>query len=323
MTLKRPHKLHTIGNHPMKSPLVLLALAACAVGAFAQIPGIRTPHLPGVEDLFKKGPAITTSLADAKWEAPDKDGFNPEAKPLPDLERGPNGGFILQEGAYGAVVQSYCLHAGTYGPGKGDAYLYAPPKGPAEKAVSDIAANSVAHPDIPQREIQLLLWGIIARTKFSDLSSDLQDVGRQLLTPKQIRDLDGDAMSVIGQAALDRGLVKEPPLLRRIHQAENEIREKLSAPGARYEDVEHIAVLDGVPPLGKGGRTTPSGRWSLHPDGYYVRYVPGGYSQTRLEVYVPAGCPWIGKEFDPSGHIAVPCETGRQRLLQSSRLYGR
>ena len=307
----------------MNRPATALALALLAVGALAQLPHIRAPRLPGMESLFKKGPAITTSLGDAKWAAPDKDGFGPETKPLDTLKRGPNGGFVLQEGTYGAVVQSYCLHAGTYGPGKGDAYLYAPPKGPAERAVIDIATNSVGHPEIDQRPIQLLLWGIIARTRFSEMPADLQAVGRQLLTRKEIADLDGGAMDRLGQEALDRGLIKEPPFMQRILQAENDIRQKLSAPTARYEDVERIAVLDGVPPAGEGGRTAPSGRWSLHPDGYYVRYIPGGYTNTRLEVYVPAGSPWIGKEFNPATHIAVPCETGRQRLLQSGRLYGR
>lgn len=306
----------------MRSRLAFLAVAALAVAASGQFPKIRTPRLPGMGDLFKKGPAITTSLSDAKWEAPDKDGFRPEAKPLGSLERGPKGGFVLREGTYGAVVQSYCLHAGTYGPGKGDAYLYAPPKGPAEKAVMHIAENSVDHPEIPQRDIQLLLWGIIARTKFSDMPANLQSVGRQLLSRKEASDLDGGAMDRIGQEALDRGLIKEPPFMQRILQAENEIRGKLSAPTALYEDVERVAVLDGAPPLSDRGRATPSGRWSLHPDGYYVHYIPNGYTNTRLEVYVPAGCPAIGKEFDPATHIAVPCETGRQRLLQSGRLYG-
>lgn len=307
----------------MKSRFASLAVAALALTAWGQLPHIRTPHLPGMEDLFKEGPAITTSLSDAKGEAPDKDGFNPETKPLESLERGPNGGFILREGAYGAVVQTYCLHAGTYGPGKGDAYLYAPPKGPAEHAVIDIATNSVAHPEIEQRGIQLLLWGIVARTKFSDMPADLQSIGRQLLTRKEVGDLDGGAMDRLGQEALDRGLVKQPPFMQRVLQAENDIREKLSAPTARYEDVERIAVLDGAPPLTDRGRVTPKGRWCLHPDGYYVRYFPNGYQNTRLEIYVPAGCPWVGKEFNPATHIAVPCETGRQRLLQSGRLYGR
>ena len=69
-------------------PLVLLV--ACAATAPAQFPKVKLPGggIPGVESLFKKGPAITTSLGDAKWEAADKDGFSPEAAPLGGLQRG-------------------------------------------------------------------------------------------------------------------------------------------------------------------------------------------------------------------------------------------
>lgn len=299
----------------------VVALTVVGVGAHGQIPKLRVPRLPGVDDLFKKGPAITTSLKDAKWEAADRDGFNPESKPLSALKRGLEGGYVLQEGAYGAMLQSYCLHAGTYGPGKGDAYLYAPPKGSAERAVIAIAHNSVEHPEIEQRPIQLLLWGIVARTKFSEMPDDLQSVGQALLTKKQIADLNGDAMSALAQQALESGLVKQPPLMQNILRAENEIRQKLTLPGASYDEIARIAVLDGVPPLGKGSRPTPSGRWSLHPDGYYVRYTPSSYTHTRLEIYVPTGAACIGREFDPATHIAVPCDTARQRLLQSERPY--
>jgi hypothetical protein len=57
----------------------------------------------------------------------------------------------------------------------------------------------------------------------------------------------------------------------------------------------------------------------MHPDGYYVRYIPSGYSSTRVEIWVPQGSPAVGKEFDPAAHIAVPGNTARQRLIQSGR----
>jgi hypothetical protein len=63
----------------------------------------------------------------------------------------------------------------------------------------------------------------------------------------------------------------------------------------------------------------PSGRWSMHPDGYFVRYLPSGYSSTRVEIWVPQGSPAVGKEYDPAAHIAVPGNTARQRLIQSGR----
>ncbi len=181
--------------------------------------------------------------------------------------------------------------------------------------------NSVAHPEIEQHDIQLILWAIIARTKISELPSNLKAVAGQLLTPKQIADLNGGAMEFLADEAMKRGLVNEPPIVRRVMEAENQLRSRLTAPNASYAEMERIAVLAGEAAPGEGSRTNvPVGRWSLHPDGYYVRYLPSNYTRTRLEVYVPAGSKAIGKEFNPATHIAVPCDTGRQRLIQSGRL---
>jgi hypothetical protein len=93
----------------------------------------------------------------------------------------------------------------------------------------------------------------------------------------------------------------------------------LTTPGASFAEMERVAVLSGAAPLGEGSRDVPSGRWSLHPDGYYVRYLPSGYSSTRVEIWVPQGSPAVGKEYDPAAHIAVPGNTARQRLIQSGR----
>ena len=82
---------------------------------------------------------------------------------------------------------------------------------------------------------------------------------------------------------------------------------------------KRAAVLAGLAPLGAGSRAVPAGRWSLHPDGYYVRYIPQGYSYTVTQIWVPQGSPAVGKEYDPATHIATPGNTSRQRLVQSGR----
>ena len=65
---------------------------------------------------------IAASLPDAKWGDSSKDGFTPREpkRSLMTLQRTPNGGFVLQPGYYSFHDQSYCLHAGTHGPGGGD-----------------------------------------------------------------------------------------------------------------------------------------------------------------------------------------------------------
>ena len=307
----------------MKKLFALLALVTVTSPVFAQFGdlGKKLPSIPGVESIFKKGPAITTSLKDAKWEAADQDGVNPESRPLSSLKRGPHGGFILEEGDYSSTMQSYCLHAGTYGPTRGDAYLYAPVKGPSAKLVTILVQNTVEHPEIEQRKVQYLLWAIIARTKFSDLPSDLQTVAGKLLTPQQILDLNGGALGFLSDEIMKRGYINEPPFIQQIMQAENNLRRAMVSPTSNYGDLEAIAVLTGASTPGKDSRDVPRGRWSRHPEGYWVRYKPNGYSNTVLEIRVDKEAKCIGTEFDPASHIATPCDTSRQRLIQSGRFY--
>jgi hypothetical protein len=304
--------------------LAIMMFVAVSTAGAAQLGGIgglgdklrrKTPNILG-----DRAP-ITTSLSDARWGDASKDGFTPREaqRSLMTLQRTPNGGFVLQPGYYSMQTQSYCLKAGTHGPGGGDGYLYAPPKGPAEDAVMTIVRNSVNRPEIAQSRIQQLLWAIIARAKFEDLSPELRATASQLLTPRQLASLNRSALDALSGNALTDALGGVPEPLRQIAQAEAQLRQMLTTPGASFAEMERVAVLTGAAPRGAGSQDIPSGRWSLHPDGYYVRYIPSGYSSTRVEIWVPQGSPAVGKEYDPATHIAVPGNTARQRLIQSGR----
>jgi hypothetical protein len=303
-------------------------VAAYAAPADAQIGGIgraigRAAGRVNVDAVLRGDPPITTSLPDARWAVDSLDNFTPrEAKrSLMTLQRTPNGGFVLQPGYYEFHDQSYCLKAGTHGPGGGDGYIYAPTRGPAEDAVMTIVRGSVNKPQVDQHDIQVLLWAIIARTKFEDLDSRLKATAAQLLTPRQLAALNRTALDLVPGPALDAATNSMPPLVKQVFQAEAQLRQMLTNPGTPYDQLERVAVLAGMAPLGEGSRAVPSGRWSLHPDGYYVRYLPYSYTNTLVQIWVPQGSPAVGKEYDPATHIAVPGNTSRQRLIQSGRPY--
>jgi hypothetical protein len=317
--------------HPthLVATLVLLASATAPQPLGAQIGGLRRAAqraagaLPDPTALLRGDPPITTNLRDAIWGVDTMDAFEPaEFTDLTTLERTPNGGFILRAGAFEMHTQSYCLHAGTHGPNpedRGDGYLYAPTRGPADDPVRSVVRNSVRHPDIPQRKVQVLLWAIIARAKFEDLQPDLKETAIQLLTPQQILTLNRGALE-IAQPVLERAIANAPPLVRQALEAEAALRHTLTSGAGTFEDVERLAVLTGLAPRGAGSRDVPRGRWSLHPDGYYVRYLPHGYSYTVTQFWVPKESPAIGREYDPATHIATPGNTSRQRLIQSGRV---
>lgn len=270
---------------------------------------------------FLENHPITTSLTDAKWEANLDDNRISKITPknLTSLQRTPNGGFVLQQGYYEMHNQSYCLKAGTHGPGGGDGYLYAPTNGPAEEAVMSILRNSVQHPEIRQQDIQVLLWAIIARSKFEELQPGMKVTAARLLTPEQLTKLNRTALNFLPAPAMNKLKASAPPAVQAVLEAENSLRQMLSSPGASFADMERVAVLAGAVGIGPNSKEVASGQWSLHPDGYYVRYLPKGYSYTVTQIWVPEGSTAVGKEYDPAMHIAVPGNTARQRLVQSGR----
>ena len=289
----------------------------------AQLGGIIRDLAPEVKlpNLIKGKPPITTSIQDAVYADPNRDGFDPGvAQDLASLPLDSKNRFILAPGYYTMTAQSYCLKAGTYGPTGGNAYLYAPLKGPQRKAVDAILRNSVDHPDIAQRDIQVLLWAIIARAKFENLNNRSKVVAARLLSSSQIASLNRNAIDVLTNRQVQGLIGGVPTPVATVLQAEADMRRMLST-GASYGDLEAVAVLAGMAPIGEGSLTNvPANRWNRHPKGFWVRYDPSGYSRTRVEVYVPEDAD--GEKYDPADSVAVPANTSRQRLGQSARVYG-
>ena len=309
---------------------VFAALASMSFGgAHAQLGGLgnvlRNVPTTSISSALSGPEPVSTNIKDAVYGDPAKDGFTPRgpARQLTELQQTNLGGFVLQPGYYTMLAQSYCLHAGTHGPSKGEGYLYGPVKGSARDVVISILQNSTRHPEIDQHQIQLLLWAIVSRTKFEDLSTDLKVVAAQLLSKKQLATLNRSALSVLTGPELSRITGGMPAPLRAIAEAESRIRGLMTTPGMAYAQVEQVAVLTGRAPIGPGSVDVPSTRWSQHPDGYWVRYRPNGYTNTQVEIWVEPGSVAVGKVYDPATAIAVPGNTARQRLAQSSRIYAR
>jgi hypothetical protein len=126
-------------------------------------------------------------------------------------------------------------------------------------------------------------------------------------------------LDLIPESVQQKAIDEAPAPIQAVLRAEAQLRNMLTTANSSFDDIEKVAVLAGAAPMGPGSKEVPSGRWSAHPDGYFVRYIPSGYSSTRLEIWVPQGSPAVGKEFDPATHIAVPGNTSRQRLIQSGR----
>ena len=302
------------------SRLVVFCACLLAVGVLLgqiRLPKIKVPKdIPGLDDILRGEPPLTTGIRDAVTEVPFLDDYNPEYfMPMTMLPRTAEGAFVLDRaGDLEFEAQSYCLKAGTYGPDGnrgGAGYLHAPQKGPLADVIRSVIRRSYLHPDIPQRDIQVLLWAIIARAKFSNMPRAYQLTAAKLLTPQEILRLNGGALGLVPRSLKDKAFEKLPPAARRVLEAEAELRSLLTEAEATYEDLERVAILTGDPPPDKEDRQVPRGRWSLHPEGYFVRYFPHGYREIRIELSVPAPCQ---VEHDDKGRIALVADKDGNRI---------
>ena len=278
----------------------------------------------GLNKLIKQPAAITTNFKDA-----DKTGSKPpsfmndeKALPLSALPKAPEGGYILSAGLFESTNKSYCLHAGTRGPSKGDGYMFTPTLGPKKEVVTAILKSAEKHPKVAQRSIQVLLWAIIARTHFADFSNDIKLTATTLLTPAELLKLEGGSLGILPASMIQNAKSKLPDGVQKVFEAENNIRRLAASGNASYEEMEKYAILTGIAP--QPDPEVPSGIWSLHPDGYYIRYFPSSYSITRVQIYVPKEL--ITKVatdhktliYDATNTIACPANVGAQRLAQTN-----
>ena len=275
----------------------------------------------GLDKILKQPAAITTSFEDVNQEGSKMPDFSitEKAQPLYLLPKAPDGGFVLCAGLYEMTTKSYCLHAGTFAPSSGDGYMFAPVLGPKEEIVTAILKSAEKHPEIDQHDIQILLWTIIARTKFADYNGTVKLTAIALLTPLQLTQLEGGVLGILPGNLMEKAKDKLPDDLKAIFEAENKIRQLVASGNYSYDEMEKYAILAGIAPA----RTDiPSGIWTLHPDGYYVRYFPSGYSKTRVQVYVPKALMLVSNGtkiiYDATNDIACPANVGSQRLAQTN-----
>jgi hypothetical protein len=319
-------------THTTLIRFLLLFLMVTSCDAIKKIGG-KKPNLS--LNFFSKPEPITTSFDDVSKEKvlPDDFGNNLTPLPMDEMARGDKGGFLLSSGLYEMTCKSYCLHPGYGSPGKGDGYLFAPLKGDKTDIIKSILQNAETK-DAWQQDVQALIWAILSSTSFDNLSPTLQKTGRDLLSKKQIYELNKGAIGVLPPEVIQKAQQNMPPAVRKAMELQNKMRGAFADANTKYEDLEKLAV----PPAATTNDRPEykKGRWSMHPDGYYIRYFPDGYRATRMQVYVPKPSKPInsGKQnsnsfyrftaggcanVDPAGQVAVPANSAQQRLATSSQ----
>lgn len=278
-----------------RGPQRWLAVLLCAsiFLAVASSPSCAFPDLPGIPGLGggAREQWFATGLPDAVTDVPFLDVYNPSYRvPMQEMPQGLHGDFLLGPGAYDLWAESYCLTPGAHRPGAkghGDGYAYAPPKGKGAPIVQSVLRNASLHPDIPQHDIQVLLWALIAQTPFNELDPKLQQIARELIDKNGIEQLQKAAQARQTAEVLSHVVGYLPGPVQQILNAESTLRGMLSGAIPGYGEIEAIAVAAGDPEAQKGDREIVTGRWSYNPDGCFVSFFPSGYQGTLVEVVNP------------------------------------
>ena len=234
-----------------------------------------------------------------------------DQKPLSlmDLPQSEDGGFVLAPGFYETEFKTYCLQPGTPDPSQGDAYLQGPITGHRKDIIESVLVNSREHPQMDQKNIQLLLWSVVSNSNFNKLSSHVQADATKLLTPKQVFQLKGGVAGVIKSVSSSTNLFNaDKGILNLFEKGVNS-----------YESFERIAVLKVQSKITR--KNVKYDQWYKQDENYYIRYFPVSYKKVRVQIYVPDSLMDAENKingeyvvFDPTGQQAIPAFTNAQRL---------
>lgn len=267
--------------------------------------------VPTADDLINPSPPITTSLAKAYPEVVLFDDWQPkDMQPLTDLSQDANGNFQLKPGLYTLEVESYSLQVGSYSPGKRNGYLSASLVENNQALIGRILQQAATLPDIPQSQIQTLIWAILSRAEIKGLSKELQATAKQLLTAEEIKTLNQQALGLIPADQKEAIFTNVPADALTTVEAEASMRAAL-AQKKSYGDLAKIAVQSGNPKADAKDRKVPQGRWSYHPNGFFIRYLPSGYSRTEIQIAVPEK---YQVKRDSMGRIVAIADTAGNRI---------
>jgi len=275
----------------MLAVLLLLCLASPAEGQI--LDRIRRKatetldRVPRLLAILEKPPGVTTSIHGARTELPFLDDHDPTGSgDMAFLPRDSRNAFMAPPGLYEMRARSYCIHAGTYGPTRGDGYSLAPLQGDLAPLLGSLVRRTAGHPGVAQPLVQRLIWAIQADTPMDELPAPLRRTARTLLTPEEMAGLSRDAVDLGKEQLLEEALERVPESVREVAELEAEIRDKIRK-GVAFDELEAVAVLTGLPRPEDRVREIPNLRWSYHPDGYFIRFDPQGYNETWVQTYVP------------------------------------
>ncbi len=278
-------------------PVMLILVvfsSSCAVlkelrsGADRFIPGSAAAR--SADALLPDEP-LTTSLRDARFEEPALDAINPQDGDFAVLnaaEMNADGAFVLSPGFYRLDAVAFVLRPGFSFITEETTFIYAEPKGSRVELIQSVLRRSCRRPDIANRAVQSLIVEIALGRTYSDLSPELRYAAAELLSISERFELNGGLLSLADNGLINRLFGGVPSAVHNVVSRGKKLRGELRDHAETFTSAMEFAnLLAGGEEVAGMLRFIPSGRWSRHLDGYFVRYYFLSPGRLRFELFVP------------------------------------
>jgi len=227
-----------------------------------------------------------------------------------DQELNGTGKLLLQPGySYEFDLESFCVNAGIERPVKGDGLFLGDIEGAAKSWLPIILRDYKAK-GIAQSDAQILVWSLLSKTKFDQLSTKNQSELLKIFPDAPVR----FGNSFVESHATSLLLSQIPSELLSAKDKFDKYQEILQNTRLKYSEMEQI--LSPLP-----ARAEPSDvGWLKHEDGYYIHLQAAGYQQVHVQIYAPERLK-ANTYFEPTKQVALPGHG--QRLALSANVIDR
>jgi hypothetical protein len=202
---------------------------------------------------------------------------------------------LLKSGySYEFELETFCVHAGIERPVEGDGLFLGNLEGAPKSWLPQIL-NGYKKSGISQIKAQLLIWSLLAGTKFNELNSENKTNILKLFPDAPIR----FGNSVVENWAKSTLLSQLPEEIITAKNKLEEYRDILQDSQRKFLEIESILA-----PASTRQEPILVG-WLKHEDGYYIQLKSNSYNRIHVQIYAPQNLK-SGTYFIPSNLIAVP-----------------
>ncbi len=286
-----------------------LAKTACEVAS-----GVAGSRGSGQES--GQGPALISGAANAiHADTLPAEVALKAARPLVQLDRTPDGSLVLVEGVFEGYLQSYSLDADEHGQARAAAFLPAPIEGSRASMIALLLKEAELRPDVAQTDIQQLLWAIVGGGYLEKMPAPAQRTAASMLSQEMLATLQAPPPThTVGKAIV--GIIE-----RRLTKSSSPTPGSGQSTSATASPVAptNTNPLPAAPLFVTPNALEARGTWVRMPAGFFVRYLPDGYTKITVQVIVPEAAVAHADRrnpvlFDPTQYLAVFAGAPTQRL---------